>query len=141
MKRILAVILLYSSFSHSADVCRNIKTDQQLFLCSQSKRDSADKYLNIQYRMLLDKINNVYRYQEILKQEHVKKIKVAQRDWIKFRDSNCKLYALQIDDRTQAYQTAFNECVAKMSETRTKELADFFYIPVDIPPGLTGYSE
>ncbi|BBV30755.1 Uncharacterized protein conserved in bacteria [Citrobacter werkmanii] len=124
MKRALAIILLYSSFSHSADVCRNITTSDQVALCSESKKNSADKYLNEQYLMLLSKVNSAYVNDESLKQEFVNNIKTSQRDWIKFRDSNCKLYSFQIDNKSSAYQTTFNECVAKMSETRGKELAE-----------------
>ncbi|EIV7688365.1 DUF1311 domain-containing protein [Salmonella enterica] len=124
MKRALAIVLLYSSFSHSADVCRNITTSDQVTLCSKSKKDSADKYLNEQYSMLLSKVNSAYMNDESLKQELVNNIKTSQRDWIKFRDSNCKLYSFQIDNKSSAYQTTVNDCVAKMSETRGKELAE-----------------
>nr|WP_154324570.1 lysozyme inhibitor LprI family protein [Pantoea sp. 201603H] len=124
MKRALAIILLYSSFSHSADVCHNITTSDQVALCSESKKDLADKYLNEQYSMLLSKVNSAYMNDESLKQEFVNNIKISQRDWIKFRDSNCKLYSFQIDNKSSAYQTTVNECVAKMSETRGKELAE-----------------
>ncbi|HDC2662098.1 TPA: DUF1311 domain-containing protein [Salmonella enterica] len=124
MKRALAIVLLYSSFSHSADVCRNITTSDQVTLCSKSKKDSSDKYLNEQYSMLLSKVNSAYMNDESLKQELVNNIKTSQRDWIKFRDSNCKLYSFQIDNKSSAYQTTVNDCVAKMSETRGKELAE-----------------
>ena len=134
MKRILAIIFLYSSFSHGADVCRNIKTDAQTLLCMESKRDSADKYLNDQYSKLLDKIRNRTgtMWPESLKQENVKKLKIAQRNWIEFRDSNCKLYSLVVDDRTLAYQIAFSDCIITMSEARGKELNEFLHPPVYI---------
>ncbi|HBY9716938.1 TPA: DUF1311 domain-containing protein [Klebsiella aerogenes] len=51
-------------------------------------------------------------------------IKTSLRDWIKFRDSNCKLYSFQIDNKSSAYQTTLNKGVAIMSETRGKELAE-----------------
>ena len=124
MKRVLAIILLYSSFSHSADVCRNITTSDQVALCSKNKKNSSDKYLNEQYSTLLSKVNSAYVNDEDLNQEFVRKIKASHRDWIKFRDSNCKLYSFQMDDKSSAYQTTVNECVAKMSETRGKELAE-----------------
>ncbi|PWW10865.1 lysozyme inhibitor LprI family protein [Mangrovibacter plantisponsor] len=124
MRRVLAIILLYSSFSHSADICHNITTSDQVASCSESKKNLADEYLNKQYSALLSKVNSAYVNDEFLKQEFVKKIKAAQRDWIKFRDSNCQLYSFQIDNKSPAYQTTFNECVAKMSEARGKELAE-----------------
>jgi uncharacterized protein YecT (DUF1311 family) len=59
-----------------------------------------------------------------LRKEFENNIKISQRDWIKFRDSNCKLYSFQIDNKGSAYQTTVNECIAKMSETRGKELGE-----------------
>lgn len=124
MKRVLAFILLYSSLSHSADICSKITTSDQVTLCAESKKKSADKYLNEQYSALLSKINSGYLNDDSLRKEFVNNIKVSQRNWIKFRDSNCKLYSFQIDNKSSAYQTTLNECVAKMSEARGKELVE-----------------
>ena len=124
MKRVMVFILLYSSFSHGADICSNITTSDQVVMCTESKKASADKYLNEQYSALIFKVNSKYVVDDSLRTELVNNIKVSQRNWIKFRDSNCKLYSFQIDSKSSAYQTIFNECVAKMSESRGKELAE-----------------
>ncbi|MBS0892732.1 DUF1311 domain-containing protein [Tatumella sp. JGM130] len=69
-------------------------------------------------------VHSAYINDESLKQALVNNIKTSQRDWIKFRDSDCKLYSFQIDNKSPAYQTTVNQCVAKMSETRGEELAE-----------------
>ncbi|MCC4107086.1 lysozyme inhibitor LprI family protein [Serratia ureilytica] len=125
MKRIIATFLLYSAFSHGADVCNDIKNSEQVNLCSESKKSDADTYLNKQYSGLLAKINTEYVNDDVLKKELLDNVKTSQRDWIKFRDSNCKLYSFQIESNSPAHQTAINECVARMSESRGKELAAF----------------
>lgn len=124
MKKVLAFIFVYSSFSHGADICSDITTSDQVASCSEIKKISADKYLNEQYSALLHKIDSEYRSDDSLRKEFTNNIKISQRDWIKFRDSNCKLYSFQIDNKSSAYQTTVNECVAKMSEARGKELGD-----------------
>lgn len=125
MKRIIVAFLFYSAFSHGADVCTDIKNSDQVYLCAENKKSDADRYLNKQYSELLAKINAEYVNDEVLKKELVSNVKTSQRDWIKFRDSNCKLYSFQIETNSPAYQTAINECVARMSESRGKELAAF----------------
>ncbi|MCE9873118.1 lysozyme inhibitor LprI family protein [Hafnia alvei] len=125
MKRVLAIVLFYSAFSHGADVCSDIQNSGQVYLCSENKKNEADKYLNEKYSELLSKINSVYVNDDVLKRELIINVKTSQRDWIKFRDSNCKLYAFQIDSNSSAYQTTINNCVARMSESRGKELAEF----------------
>ncbi|PNS09930.1 hypothetical protein COO59_20150 [Mixta theicola] len=125
MKRAVAAFLFYSAFSHGADVCTDVKNSDQVYLCSENKKSDADSYLNKQYSELLAKINAEYVNDDVLKKELVDNVKKSQRDWIKFRDSNCKLYSFQIESNSPAHQTAINECVARMSESRGKELAAF----------------
>ena len=125
MKRIILFSLFFSALSYGADVCQDITASDQVFLCSKNKKDMADKYLNEQYSSLLSKVNSAYVNDDLLKRDFLNKIKKAQRNWLKFRDSNCELYSFQIDSKSQAYQTSLNECIAKMSESRGRELAEF----------------
>jgi len=125
MKHVIAAFLFYSAFSHGADGCNDIKNSDQVYLYAESKKSVADKYLNKQYSDLLAKINSDYMNDAALKKELADNVKTSQRDWIKFRDSNCKLYSFQIDSNSPAHQAAINECVARMSESRGKELATF----------------
>jgi uncharacterized protein YecT (DUF1311 family) len=125
MKRVIAAFLFYSAFSHGADVCTDIKNSDQVYLCTENKKNDADNYLNKQYSELLAKINSEYVNDDVLKKELINNVKTSQRAWIKFRDSNCKLYSFQIESNSPAHQTAINECVARMSDSRGKELAAF----------------
>jgi uncharacterized protein YecT (DUF1311 family) len=124
VKHFIIFTLFYSTFSIGADVCSNVSSSDQVFLCSEYKKNLADNYLNGQYTGLRDKIKSEYINDNSLKNEFLNNIKESQRNWIKFRDSNCKLYALQIEHNSQAHQTTINECIAKMSELRGKELAE-----------------
>jgi uncharacterized protein YecT (DUF1311 family) len=124
MKYAFILPLIFPMFLYGADVCHNITTSEQVFLCSKNKREKADKYLNEQYLLLLSKINSVYVNDDLLKQEFLNKTKMAQRAWLKFRDANCEIYSFQIDSKTQAYQTSLNECITKMSESRGRELSE-----------------
>jgi len=125
MKRVAVTFLFYTAFSHGANVCSDIKNSDQVYLCSESKKSEADKYLNKQYSDLLTKINSEYVNDDALRNELVTNIRASQRDWVKFRDSNCQLYSFQIDSNSPAHQTTLNECIARMSESRGKELAAF----------------
>lgn len=125
MKYITLFYLFFSVMSYGADICQDITVSDQVFLCAKNKKDVADKYLNEQYQSLLSKIDSEYVNDDLLKREFLSKIKTAQRNWLKFRDTNCELYSFQIDTKSQAYQTSLNECIAKMSESRGRELAVF----------------
>ena len=123
MKRIFVAIVFFSSFSYGADVCNYIDNSIQVGLCADNKKNEADKYLNEQYSNLMGKIKKEYINDVGLRDELITSVKASQRNWIKFRDSNCKLYSFQIDSNSPAYQTTINECIARMSESRGRELA------------------
>lgn len=125
MKYIALFYLFFSVMSYGADSCQDITVSDQVFLCAKNKKDAVDEYLNEQYQSLLSKVNSEYANDDLLKREFLSKIKTAQRNWLKFRDTNCELYSFQIDTKSQAYQTSLNECIAKMSESRGRELAVF----------------
>ncbi|OAT76776.1 hypothetical protein A9B99_22720 [Mangrovibacter phragmitis] len=123
MKRIVVAVVFFSAFSYGADICDNVNNSIQVGLCAENKKNEADKYLNEQYSSLMGKISSEYINDVGLKNELIASVKTSQRNWIKFRDSNCKLYSFQIDSNSAAYQTTINECIARMSESRGKELA------------------
>lgn len=124
MKRIIFIFCLYTSFSYSENLCGDISTSDQVYSCSVNKKEQADKYLNEQYSYLVSRIKVSYANDSVLKKQYLNIVKEAQRSWLVFRDSNCELYAFQIETNSPAHKAVINECVAKMSEQRGKDLKE-----------------
>ncbi|WP_337262100.1 MULTISPECIES: lysozyme inhibitor LprI family protein [unclassified Serratia (in: enterobacteria)] len=123
MKKYILIVLFFSPFAFCESFCDDINNSNQVYLCSKEKKNVADSKLNEQYELLISKIKSVYSSHGDLRDTYLNKVKVSQRVWIKFRDSNCEVYAFQIDKVSQAYETTINQCVVEMSDKRTEELA------------------
>ncbi|MFC0225024.1 lysozyme inhibitor LprI family protein [Serratia aquatilis] len=122
MRKYILIFLFFSPFAFCESFCNDINNSNQVYLCSKEKRSSADSKLNAKYELLISEIKSAYSSHSDLRDAYLNKIKTSQRAWIKFRDSNCEVYAFQIDKVSQVYETTINQCVVEMSDKRTEEL-------------------
>jgi uncharacterized protein YecT (DUF1311 family) len=51
------------------------------------------------------------------------KLRTAQRDWVKFRDSECEYESVDIEGG-QAWSMEYNGCRSSLTQERTKNLRD-----------------
>lgn len=123
---VVITLLIASITSYAADPssssCKEIVNSQQVFECSMYEKARADKALNNQYRNLQERVGIQYKSNRTLSDEYIQRIKKSQRLWIKLRDADCALEAYQIEVGTQAYETTFNYCIARMSDERSMYL-------------------
>jgi uncharacterized protein YecT (DUF1311 family) len=78
MKNSLFFLLLVSFQIHASGLCNKVVTTADMLECADDEFSAADKKLNITYGNLL----------KTLDAEGQRKLKDAQRVWIKFRDLN-----------------------------------------------------
>ncbi|UYW73764.1 DUF1311 domain-containing protein [Pseudocitrobacter faecalis] len=84
--------------------------------------EQSDAKLNETYKTLLSAINKEYIPAPNVGSEFVQKIKISQRAWINFRDTNCTVFSFQIDNESQAYETSMYSCKNDMTLKRIEEL-------------------
>lgn len=94
-----------------------ISLSRQLDLCTLDRRANADKTLNTTYRSLLIRIENAYLADPPLSEKFKTSVKQSQLAWIKFRDLNCAVKAIEAEPGSAAYQTLFSQCVTEMSNS------------------------
>ncbi|EDU5109477.1 DUF1311 domain-containing protein, partial [Salmonella enterica subsp. enterica serovar Liverpool] len=104
------------------DPCLNIQYSEAVFLCSKKTFEDSDAKLNETYRTLLSTIRKKYNSQPNSGAKFIEKIKLSQRAWINFRDTNCTVFSFMIDEESQAYDTSMYSCKNDMTLKRTKEL-------------------
>lgn len=109
---------------HASDPCSDIKLSAQVFLCSKVTFEHSDSELNNTYKNLLSTVRKEYSTQPDLAVEYIEKIKSSQRAWLNFRDTNCAVYSFQIDEKSQAYDTAMYSCKNDMTRERIEGLKD-----------------
>ncbi|EJD8036544.1 TPA: lysozyme inhibitor LprI family protein [Escherichia coli] len=121
--KILLSFLFFAPFAlQASDPCYNIQLSEQVFLCSKKTFEQSDAKLNETYKTLLSAINKEYIPAPNVGSEFVQKIKISQRAWINFRDTNCTVFSFQIDNESQAYETSMYSCKNDMTLKRIEEL-------------------
>lgn len=104
-------------FGQDSDPCNDHQSQADLNACEAKHFKSADVEMNQAYRQLLTK----YRSDA----EFVKKLKLAQRAWLNYRDADMDSLYYQ-RDKPLAYGSVFPMCWAmemtELTSERTKEL-------------------
>ena len=124
-RKVLAIILiLLSTQSYAVEPsevidqafksCSELGSYKKLSGCMNNVLSRADKSLNQNYSLLMDYLDS-----------SVKKdpLKSAQRNWIKFRDSDCKLWVLAVDNKK--HKVSRDICLYKKTINRVRELEHY----------------
>ncbi|MEN2432312.1 lysozyme inhibitor LprI family protein [Comamonas sp. F1-6] len=71
------------------------------------------------------KLNSVYKQARAkMSEEEKKALTQAQRDWLKFRESSCKLWEVQNLQAPSGYH-GYTSCMTEMTDKRVSELRDW----------------
>jgi len=126
MKKIHSFFLLILAYPAHSDTaknpCERIESSQQVAQCAEHKKYHSDKLLNLSYKATLDRIRHQYKNTPSLAGQYISLLREAQRDWIKLRNSDCKLEAFEIEETAEAHQTTINNCTSRMSDDRATYL-------------------
>lgn len=113
---------LYAFAESSNSSCDNVENSQQILLCSEHVKKTADNRLNTSYQEALRRIKKQYKNSAELAGEYLLLLKESQRAWLKVRDKNCELEAFEIEKGAEAHTTTTNNCIARMSKSRANYL-------------------
>ena len=91
--------------------CADPQTNFEMKECESIRLQKADKELNLAYKKLYAKLDNIGR----------EKLKKAQKAWLSFRDANSDFSANSVRGGTMEL-LFFTTTMASMAEARTREL-------------------
>lgn len=94
--------------------CNNPQTQSEMNICEGVRYQQADKRLNLVYKQLLPKLENLRR----------KKLITAQQAWINFRDKSCAFEKSEVEGGTMAPMIEAG-CLAEMTKQRTAQLESY----------------
>jgi uncharacterized protein YecT (DUF1311 family) len=94
-----------------ASPCPDAVTTLDMAKCFSNAKDAADSELNAVYQ----------RIREKLETDDIKRLTVAQRFWIQYRDANCSAERALYDGGTAA-GPVYLACLEAMTRARTTEL-------------------
>ena len=103
--------LFQSTPSALADDCDTATTQAAMNQCAADAYGRAAAQLNQTYEEVMAMLDPAHR--EGLKQ--------AQRDWLSYRDSHCKVEAAEVEGGT-LYPAVLNGCLAQMTVERAEQI-------------------
>lgn len=127
LSALLLLVLTYSDSSLASENCSTKTSDPEVFSCSENNRISAEKDLNKEYSAAKKRIDETFDGQNKIKNDYFSLFVSSQRNWLKYRDGQCKLFAHVADENSNPYIVFTNNCIAKLDEKRTAELKEMPY--------------
>lgn len=122
LRSLSALALLVTTIcAHSEEKvpsCESPETGAELIACAAARHKAADVRLNGAYKQLRDALR---RNQESLLEE---RLKIAQRDWLKFQRSHCDLASTYEGAGGSFSSAKFGECMAETTDERAKYLEE-----------------
>jgi uncharacterized protein YecT (DUF1311 family) len=122
--KLLAVLLTLAATSASAqasDPCVTQRNTLEINECGKLTLAKKDKELNAAYQKLLKSLVAEDRTDTTNYAEVKKNLIEAQRNWVKFRDSDCK-GQLTLNESGTIRGAVYFGCLTERTEQRTKEL-------------------
>lgn len=111
----------------AADVCANQPSDGALYQCTVQQKKLAEDDLNKEYGVAKQRITQMYGTQKKLAEEYVATVVDTQRNWLKYRDGQCKLESFAAEEGTNAHAVATNLCIIRIDKERTEILKQLPY--------------
>lgn len=119
MKKVILLTLMLLPLMQSASAeCGNAQTQLEMNQCAAAEYRNADKALNNAYQQALQQTSG----------EQKKLLQSAQKQWIRFRDSDCQFQTYQSrEGSVNPMNTAL--CLRTKTEQRTQELLSLLTCP------------
>lgn len=112
MRIILLALFALTPLVHAAEVdCKNATTQMDMNICASQDFRHSDALLNQAYKQKMAQLSP----------EQQTKFKVAQRNWIAFRDSDCDFMSSGVEGGS-VQPMVYSGCLQQKTEQRTKEI-------------------
>jgi uncharacterized protein YecT (DUF1311 family) len=112
---ILALPLVIFAASAADINCAKAITQTDMNMCADKEYQAADKKLNDIYRQLTAALDDA---------QLQAKLKVAQRAWIQYRDTECTFEVVE-NEGGSIYPMEYSGCTTRLTNARTKELQSY----------------
>lgn len=125
MKRMAGLALMCCVLSAQAaqdesTPCDTVENDQQAYACAAFNQQTAERELKAAFDELLQRITE--QYPQAQAETLASRLNAANRLWYQVRKADCEAETGGLQPDTQAYQAAWDNCVAQHSDDRSEYL-------------------
>lgn len=100
----------------AADRCKNPQTQLAMNECAGQSYKQADAELNKQFKRIKGRLSG--------DAETLKLLVTAQREWLGYRDAECK-FSASGSAQGSVYPLIYSQCLDRLTQGRIKELKDY----------------
>jgi len=102
--------------------CDNVETDQQAYACAAFNKHTAERELKASYEDLLQRIRDQYADDNAQASALTARMSTAEQLWRQLRDADCTVETYAEKAGSNAFQAAWDTCVAQHSDDRSEYL-------------------
>lgn len=111
-----AVVLAMPAFAFAQDECADAEDQATMNQCADASFKESDKKLNELYKQIEARLNDDADGKKLLIE--------AQRDWVEFRDAECK-FRTAGSARGSVVPMLISMCMDSLTQTRVKDFEDY----------------
>ncbi|MFB6324838.1 lysozyme inhibitor LprI family protein [Pantoea deleyi] len=107
--------------------CSNGNNAQEVNECAEKNKTESELNLNKEYKAAKIRIEHLYKGHDHESSQYRSAFVDTQRNWLKYRDSQCRLEAYTAEEGSDAYVSVMNFCIDRLDKERTAILKQLPY--------------
>ncbi|MBK5014038.1 lysozyme inhibitor LprI family protein [Pantoea sp. S62] len=124
---LLCVLASYVSSVQAMSDCSNGNNTQEVNECAEKNKTESELNLNKEYKAAKIRIEHFYKGHDQESSQYRSAFVDTQRNWLKYRDSQCRLEAYAAEEGSDAYVSVMNFCIDRLDKERTAILKQLPY--------------
>lgn len=124
---LLCATVFYVSPVHAMSDCSKGNNVQEVNECAEKNKTESELNLNKEYKAAKARIEKIYKGHGEESSQYRSAFVDTQRNWLKYRDSQCGLEAYAAEQGSDAYVSAINFCIDRLDQERTAILKQLPY--------------
>nr|WP_242634143.1 lysozyme inhibitor LprI family protein [Pantoea allii] len=124
---LLCVSVPYVSSVHAMSDCSKGNNVQEVNECAEKNKTESELNLNTEYKAAKTRIEQIYKGHDQESSQYRSAFIDTQRNWLKYRDSQCGLEAYDAEKGSDAYVSVMNFCIDRLDKERTAILKQLPY--------------
>ena len=124
---LLCISAFYICPVHAMSDCSNGNNVQEVNECAARNKKESELNLNKEYKAAKTRIEQIYKGHDQESSQYRSAFLDTQRNWLKYRDSQCGLEAYAAEQGSDAYVSAMNFCIDRLDKERTAILKQLPY--------------
>lgn len=122
-----AVVLALCNIARAEENCSSKTISWEVDNCSVRNKDATEAVLNKEYSAAKKRIEEEYKSDSSIVKFQLKTLLETQRNWLKYREGQCKMEASLADEDSSAHLGMLSICINKLDKQRIAQFKEMPY--------------